>query len=48
MKKLLFLFTTLLLISCSKEVATNTTVGNYQGDLMGKSFKVGEQKNIDC
>ena len=48
MKKLLFLFTTLLLISCSNETATNTTVGEwYQGDLMGKSFKLGEQKNID-
>jgi len=48
MKKLLFLFTALLLISCSKETATNTTVGEwYQGDLMGKSFKLGEQKNID-
>jgi len=48
MKKLLLLFTTLLLISCSNEVTTNTTVGEwYQGDLMGKSFKLGEQKNID-
>ena len=44
MKKLLFLFTTLL-ISCSNETATNTTIGEwYQGDLMGKSFKLGEQK----
>jgi hypothetical protein len=48
MKKLLLLFTTLLLISCSNEVTTNTTVGEwYQGDLMGKSFKLGDQKNID-
>jgi hypothetical protein len=48
MKKLLLLFTTLLLISCSNETATNTTIGEwYQGDLMGKSFKLGEQKNID-
>ncbi len=48
MKKLFFLFTALLLISCSNEFATNTTVGEwYQGDLMGKSFKLGEQKNID-
>jgi len=48
MKKLLLLFTTLLLTSCSNEVATNTTIGEwYQGDLMGKSFKLGEQKNID-
>ena len=48
MKKLLFLFLTLLLISCSNKVTTNTTVGEwYQGDLMGKSFKLGEQKNID-
>ena len=47
MKKLL-LFITLLLISCSNETATNTSVGEwYQGDLMGKSFKLGEQKNID-
>ena len=48
MKKLLLLFTTLLLISCSNEVTTNTTVGEwYQGDLMGKSFKLGDQRNID-
>ena len=48
MKKLLILFTALLLISCSNEVTTNTTVGEwYQGDLMGKSFKPGDQKNID-
>ena len=48
MKKLLFLFSTLLLISCSNQTATNTTVGEwYQGDLMSKSFKLGEQKNID-
>ena len=48
MKKLYFLFTIQLLISCSNEVPTNTTVGEwYQGDLMGKSFKLGEQKNID-
>jgi len=48
MKKLLFLFTVLLLISCSNEVATINTIGEwYQGDLMGKSFKLGEQKNID-
>ena len=48
MKKLLLLFTTLLLISCSNEVETNNTIGEwYQGDLKGKSFKLGEQKNID-
>jgi hypothetical protein len=48
MKKLLFLFTTLLLISCSDGVETNNTIGEwFQGDLMGKSFKLGEQKNID-
>ena len=48
MKKLLFLFSTLLLISCTNKVETNTTVGEwYQGDLMGKSFKLGEQKNIN-
>ena len=48
MNKLLILFTILLLTSCSNEVETNATVGEwYQGDLMGKSFKLGEQKNID-
>jgi hypothetical protein len=47
-KLLLLLFTTLLLISCSNEAVTNTTIGEwYQGDLMGKSFKLGEQNNID-
>ena len=48
MKKILFLFTTILLISCSNEDETNSTIGEwYQGDLIGKSFKLGEQKNID-
>ena len=48
MKKPLFLFTALLFISCSNEVITSNTVGEwYQGDLMGKAFKLGDQKNID-
>ena len=48
MRKLLFLFTTLFLISCSDVIEINNTIGEwYQGDLMGKSFKLGKQKNID-
>ena len=48
MKKLLFLYTTLLLISCSNGVKINNTIGEwYQGELKGKSFKLGDQKNID-
>jgi hypothetical protein len=49
MKKLIFLFTTLFLLACeSTKQETQTSVGEwYQGDLMGKSFKIGDQKNID-